>query len=81
MALSGMPIIEPEEPSRALRYFIDMWAELSSTRQVTMGALCPISYTEIAHWARLTGRAVSPLDVNLIRIIDRAYLTGISNGD
>ena len=81
MALAGMPIIEPEDPPRELRYVIDMWAELSSARQVTMGAHCPIGYVEIAHWALLTGRVVSAFDVSLIRSIDVAYLKGISNGD
>lgn len=47
--------------------------QLSRTRNIafTVGA---ISYTEIAHWAQLTGHRLTPFEVTILTDMDTAFI-------
>jgi hypothetical protein len=51
------------------RHVWEWFAELSRTRQAGFGA-SPISYAEIAAWARLTGVKPAAWEVKAIRALD-----------
>jgi hypothetical protein len=50
------------------------FAELSSARGSNGNGPNPISYTEIAAWAQLTGRTLTPWLVATLVAMDRAWL-------
>jgi hypothetical protein len=45
-----------------------------------MAGPAPIGYPAIESWARLTGRRLSPWEVDVLRRIDHAYLRSVSDG-
>jgi len=71
LGLEGPEI--PSDVAHVWRWFL----ELDEARGVSMGGVAPISYTDIRSWAELTGRDPSPLEVRLIRRLDRARLRAI----
>ncbi|MBY0490628.1 MAG: hypothetical protein K2R93_12370 [Gemmatimonadaceae bacterium] len=47
---------------------------LHRARPMSAQGVTPISYTELDAFRRLTGTPLTPLDVQLVRIIDEVYL-------
>lgn len=67
-ALEGPPA--PPE----LEYLLGWAIELGEGRRYGMNGPEPISYTDIDAWARLTGRAPAPHEVQALVLLDRARL-------
>lgn len=65
-AIDGPDI--PEE----IEYLWDWFQELERVRGVTEAGLCPIGYTEIDAWRRLTGRVLRPHEVEGLVVLDLA---------
>lgn len=57
-----------------MAYLWGWFIELASARTSNGFGLNPISYVEIAAWARLTGREPSPWEVSLLKRMDGAAL-------
>lgn len=70
--LIGPPL--PPVAEHAWRAF----SELSGTRAVGMHGASRITYAEIAAYDRLTEAGLSPLDLDLIRVADEAFLADLA---
>lgn len=62
----------------AFQHIWDWFCELSAARSGNGAGPNPIAWTEIEAWARLTGRLISPRDVQAIAALDQAYFTELS---
>ena len=62
----------------ALIYVWQWFQELSAGRGVGPAGPAPLTYTDIASWAQLTGTHPSPFDVELIKELDALYLKTVS---
>jgi hypothetical protein len=74
-----LALISPEFPVE-LDYLWSYFLELSSTRPQGYSGPLPITYQEIQAWSELTGNKITPLDVEVIKRLDRIYTRVISNG-
>lgn len=61
--------LHPEPPPEVLAHVWDWFLELHLARVDG-----PITYPDIAEWSRLTGRAVEPWEVDLLKQMDGLYL-------
>jgi hypothetical protein len=68
----------PPAPA-GVEYVVEWFAELSTARGSNGFSQSPITYAEIDAWARLTGRSLSPFEVDLLRVMDMQYLKVTSN--
>lgn len=67
---------EPELPEEAA-YLWAAWCELDATRINGMGP-GPITYSELWAYAQLHGQPWAPFELELIRLLDREYLTHLA---
>jgi hypothetical protein len=74
-----LALISPEFPVE-LEYLWDYFLELSATRPQGYSGPLSITYQEIAAWKDLTGKIVTPMDVEVIKRLDQTYLRVVSNG-
>ncbi|WP_420801047.1 phage tail assembly chaperone [Phocoenobacter skyensis] len=65
--------LDIQQPSFAVFYLLDYFAELSASRQSGM-TLNPILYSEIEVWARLKGICLSAWEVETIKQLDLIFL-------
>ena len=70
-------LIEPEVPL-AGRSVLMMFMELSSARQSGFNGLLPISYLELQAYADVTDIRFEPWEVDLIKVMDRAFLEAVA---
>ncbi|MGH7605405.1 MAG: phage tail assembly chaperone [Gemmatimonadaceae bacterium] len=66
---------------RALRYLIGYFNDLHAARGGSGFGPSPIGYTDIDAYSRLTRRRLSPLEVDIIVRIDRAFLSVMAKPD
>lgn len=66
-------LIGPPVPPVALSAW-QAFDDLHAARPMSAQGVTPISYTELDAYVRLTGAPLTPLDVQLVRVIDDAYL-------
>jgi hypothetical protein len=72
----------PEIPYAGLRVW-GLFLKLNDQRGASFGP-CPITYTDMLALARISGEAIRPWEADIIRALDREYLTlaaGPKNGD
>lgn len=70
-------LVEPEVDPEA-DYYRYVFAELSSTRQQGLNGQMPITYLEIKAYLELNDVDLSPQEVQLIKVMDRAYLQEVA---
>ncbi|PRD42158.1 hypothetical protein C5748_18420 [Phyllobacterium phragmitis] len=56
----------------------DWFWDLSSSRSIGFNGPNPISVTDIANWAALTGTIVRREEVGIIRAMDAAYISAVA---
>jgi hypothetical protein len=61
-----------------LAYLWGWFQELSATRGSNGWGPNPITYTEVATWARLTGTIIRPMEVRLIMTLDGLFRIAVS---
>lgn len=66
-------LVEPEL-TRIGDDFVHLFFDLSSTRQHTQGGAMAISYSELMAYTTLNDMELEPWEVNILRVMDRAYL-------
>jgi hypothetical protein len=66
----------PEIPYAGLRVW-GLFLKLHEQRGVAFGP-CPISYTDMLSLARISGEAIRPWEAEIIRALDRAYLSAVN---
>jgi hypothetical protein len=67
----------PEIPYAGLRVW-GLFLRLHEQRGIGMGP-CPVSYADMVAFARITGEAIRPWEAEIIRALDREYLTTIND--
>ena len=65
----------------ALDYLWGWFCELSAARSSSANGPNPISFSEMAAWAALTGKALLPRDVRAIAQIDQALFIELAEQD
>lgn len=65
-------LVGPEFPE-PMRYLWDWYHELAAGRGVGMSGLLPIAYQDIDAWSRLTGHAVTPVEVRALMTLDAVF--------
>jgi hypothetical protein len=65
----------------ALEHVWEWFSELHVARSGNGGGPNPISYSEIAAWAALTGRSPQPRDVDGIVALDGAFFAELAEQD
>jgi hypothetical protein len=70
----------PDIPA-AVAHLWDWFCELSGARTGSSGGPNPIQFSEIEAWARLTGRALAPRDVQAIALLDQAFFAELAEQD
>jgi hypothetical protein len=70
------PVSIPRELADVFAWFVD----LSGARGGTGFGPAALSFAEIAAWSRLAGIDPTPFEVSVLRRLDVAYLTSLSNG-
>ena len=73
-----MPELDGPGCARELLYLLEWFGELSAARGAGVAGPNPISFAEIAAWARLTGADPSPAEVQILRRIDAAFLAALT---
>ena len=72
----------PEQPTVPIcaQHVYDWWWELNARRGPGFDTLAPLTYGEVAFWARLTGRQhiVTPVEVRWLMTADDAWLRTIA---
>jgi len=71
--LEDEPELLPE-----ITHIWDWFLELTATRGSNGFGVNPITYTEIDAWSRLLKTEPSPLEIELIKIIDSVYLEKVA---
>jgi hypothetical protein len=69
----------PEFPD-LLEHVWTAFISLSNGRSVGFSGPNPISYMDIKSWCDLTGTPLEPIDVDIIKRLDRIFLEGTSDG-
>lgn len=69
------PLIEPPQTGE---YIFEWFWELNSSRQSGFGGPLPLSYTEIAAWAAITGTIATRDEISIIRRLDSAYIAAVA---
>lgn len=67
---------EIEIPDGA-EHLVDWFWTLSATRQQGFNGPLPVGFSEIQAWINLTGEIVTREEVEILRLMDAAYLAGI----
>lgn len=67
--------LEPKEMPECLLYLWGWFCELSNSRQYAEYGPMALSYTEIQAWANLMKSDPTAWEVDVIKQIDRVYLT------
>lgn len=61
------------------QYLAAIFFDLNSTRQYgAMGGAAPITYNEIKAYSELTGEVLDPIEVETIKLMDRAFVAEYS---
>lgn len=66
----------PEVPEYLMHVWVS-WQRLNARRPPS-DSMCPLQYSEIESFARLSGEPVSPEDLRMIEATDNAYLRAIA---
>ena len=66
--------LEAPEVNPAGRYLLNMFSELSSTRQGGMGGPNPITYLEMKAYSDLKDCDIEPWEVEVIKLLDSAFM-------
>lgn len=66
--------LEGPEVPECVEYLWDWAVELFGRSGVSMTGAAPLAYSTIAQWAALTGRSVTPLEVEALIRLDAAML-------
>lgn len=74
----GKQIIEPEFNPNA-GYLLDLFFELSNSRQAGMGGPLPISFLEIDAYKRISDVEIEPWEVKIIKELDESFLVAASH--
>lgn len=71
-----MPVelVTPPVPA-VLTYLLEHFAELTAARSNGFGAPQPISWSDMAAWARLTGLRLWPWEAQALRALDLVWLS------
>lgn len=70
-------IRNPKVPDAAAHLWGWFW-QLSDARPEGFSSARPLSFSEIAAWAGLTGSAPRPWEVEALKAMDRAYLASVA---
>jgi hypothetical protein len=66
--------LEPPPCPEGAEYLVGWAYQLWGRSGAGMAGLAPLSHTEIAAWARLTGNDPDPLEVEALIVLDRVLL-------
>jgi hypothetical protein len=69
--------LESPKVSPGAKYLINMFRELSSTRQSGMNGMFPITYLEMRAYSELTDYELEPWEVEVIKNMDSAFMEEI----
>lgn len=70
-------IRNPKVPDAAGHLWTWFW-QLSDARPEGFSSAGPLTFSEIAAWAGLTGSAPRPWEVEALKAMDRAYLASVA---
>jgi hypothetical protein len=63
-----------------LRYLFEWFIEVSGGRGNSGFGPNALAWTDLAAWASLTGNAPSPVEVGILRDLDRVFLRSVNDG-
>jgi len=67
--------LEPVDIPYAIKYIWGFFCELSNSRGYSEAGAMPLTYTEIKAWSELTKSDPTAWEIDVIKAIDRAFLT------
>lgn len=70
----------PEEPPAGLEYLWGWYTDLDRGRQPGLSGPGPLAWQEIESWARLRGLRPRNWELDVLRLLDHAYLTAAQRG-